>query len=58
MIDQRYYQYIQTIAFYRSFSRAADALYITQPALSRFVKNVEKDLGILIFDRENTERNL
>ena len=53
MIDQRYYQYIQTIAFYRSFSRAADALYITQPALSRFVKNVEKDLGILIFDREN-----
>lgn len=53
MIDPRYYQYIQTIAFYRSFSRAADALYITQPALSRFVKNIEKDLGVVIFDREN-----
>ncbi|WP_300260052.1 LysR family transcriptional regulator [uncultured Cloacibacillus sp.] len=53
MIDQRYYQYIQTIAFYCSFSRAAEALYITQPALSRFVKNVEKDLGVTIFDRES-----
>lgn len=43
--------YIQTIAYYGSFSRAADALYITQPALSMAVKKAEQRLGVSLFDR-------
>ncbi len=34
-----------------SFSRAAEKAYITQPALSKIVKKVEEELGIVIFDR-------
>ena len=42
MIDQRYFKYIRTIAQYHSFSKAAQALYVSQPALSRFVKKGNK----------------
>lgn len=52
MIDQRYFKYIKTIAQYHSFSKAAQVLYISQPALSRFVKKVEEELGASLFDRE------
>lgn len=52
MIDQRRCKYIKTIAECHSFSRAAQQLYISQPSLSRFVKNVEDELGIELFDRE------
>ena len=51
MIDQRYFKYIKTIAQYHSFSKAAQVLYISQPALSRFVKKVEEELGASLFDR-------
>lgn len=52
MIDQRYFKYIKTIAQYHSFSKAAQVLYISQPALSRFVKKVEEELGTSLFDRD------
>ena len=52
MIDQRLCKYIKTIAQYHSFSRAAQVLYISQPALSRFVKKVEDELGVALFDRD------
>ena len=52
MIDQRYFKYIRTIAQYHSFSKAAQALYVSQPALSRFVKKVEDELGASLFDRD------
>ena len=52
MIDKRYFKYIKTIAQYHSFSKAAHVLYISQPALSRFVKKVEEELGASLFDRE------
>ena len=52
LIDQRLCKYIKTIAQYHSFSRAAQVLYISQPALSRFVKKVEDELGVALFDRD------
>ena len=53
MFDQRYYQYIQAIADCQGFSKAAEKLYISQSFLSHFVKNVEEDLGITLFDRKS-----
>ena len=45
-------KYIKTIAQYHSFSKAAQVLYVSQPALSRFVKKVEDELGVTLFDRD------
>lgn len=52
MIDHRQCQYILTIAECHSFSRAAEQLYIAQPSLSRYIGNLERELGFLIFNRE------
>ncbi len=47
----REYEYIQTIAYERNITRASERLFISQPALSRFLKNIENDLGTLLFER-------
>ena len=44
-------RYVLVLAHEGSFSRAADALGITQPSLSQYVKKIEKELGIDLFDR-------
>lgn len=40
-----------TIARLKSFSQAADELYMTQSSLSKHIKSLEKELGVLLFDR-------
>lgn len=42
---------IYTIAKEKSFSKAAQKLFIAQPSLSLMVKNLEDELGIPLFDR-------
>ena len=39
------------VARERSFSLAAEALYITQPAVSKRIASLEADLGACLFDR-------
>ncbi len=34
-----------------SFSRAAEKLYVTQPAISKRIAGLEEDLGVALFDR-------
>ena len=58
MIDQRYIKYIKAIAQYHSFSKAAQILYVSQPALSRFVKKVEEEMGVSLFDRDTVPLRL
>jgi DNA-binding transcriptional LysR family regulator len=43
--------YFLAIAGHRSFSLAAQALHISQPALSRYITNLELRLGIPLFRR-------
>lgn len=43
--------YFLTIAETRSFSKAAEQLYISQPYISRWASNFEKRLGTKLFDR-------
>lgn len=44
-------KYIYTVYKHQSFSKAANALYMTQPALSIAIQKVEKRLGMPLFDR-------
>ncbi|NMM64598.1 LysR family transcriptional regulator [Clostridium sp. P21] len=41
------------IAYEKSFTKAANKLYITQPAISRYMAAFEKELKISLFDRAN-----
>ncbi len=44
-------EYILAIANYGSFVEAANSCHVTQPALTTQVKNLERELDIVIFDR-------
>ncbi len=51
-------EYIIKVAEYQSISKAAEKLYITSAALSKFVINVENELGIALFDRTSKKFTL
>ena len=44
-------KYVYAVYQEKSFSKAARKLQVSQPALSKMVRKVEKDLGVIIFDR-------
>jgi len=50
-IDLQRLLYALAVAKHRSFSKAADALGVTQPTLTRNIQALEKDIGGRIFDR-------
>ncbi len=46
-------KYVLTVASSSSMREAATKLYVTQPALSASIRELEEELGILIFERTN-----
>jgi DNA-binding transcriptional LysR family regulator len=42
-----------TVVEKKNFTRAADALHMTQPAVSQYIQNLEKSLGTKLLDRSN-----
>ena len=44
-------RYILAIAKHQSIGKAAESLYISQPSLSKYLKNLEERLGAPLFDR-------
>ena len=55
MTDLKSMQYFVQVAELGSFSRAADALNLTQPAVSRLVRKLEKDIGLPLLYRKGRE---
>ena len=43
--------YVIAVAECRSISQAAEMLYISQPSLSRYLSNLENELGVNLFVR-------
>ncbi len=44
-------EYLVAIDKYRNISRAAEACFVSQPTLSKFLSQYEKELGVLLFER-------
>jgi DNA-binding transcriptional LysR family regulator len=50
-MDVRDFEYLAAIADLGSVTKAAEQLYLTQPAISRFIHDKEKELGVPLFNR-------
>lgn len=48
----------RAVAAQLSFRKAAEELYLTQPAVSQQIKALEEDLGALLFDRSGSQAQL
>ncbi len=54
-MNGRQFKYVLTLAREGSFSTQAAALNISQPSLSQYIKKIEKEIGLELFDRTNGE---
>ncbi|MCQ6279612.1 cidABC operon transcriptional activator CidR [Bacillus sp. EB600] len=54
-MDIKHLQYFIEVANANSFSRAAENLFITQPTISKMIKNLEEELGVSLFDRSKKQ---
>ena len=45
----------RVVAEHQSFHKAAEYLFLTQPAVTRQIKALENDLGLRLFDRTTSK---
>ena len=57
-MNQEQFKYVFALVSEGSFSRAADVLNISQPSLSQYIKKIETQIGLELFDRSNGEVRL
>lgn len=58
MLEFRQLHYVVQLAAEKNFSRAAEKLHIAQPSLSQQIAKLEKELGILLFQRNTNSVDL
>lgn len=46
------------VSKYKSFSKAAEAIYLSQPTVSAHISSLEQELGVVLFDRSSKEIRL
>jgi len=57
-LEYRHIRYFLAVAEELHFRKAAEKLYISQPGLSRQIKQMEDDLGVKLFERHNRKVKL
>ncbi|MFC5447740.1 cidABC operon transcriptional activator CidR [Paenibacillus aestuarii] len=55
-MEIRHLQYFLEVVRWQSFTKAAQALYITQPTISKTIKMIEDELGVVLFERIGSKR--
>ncbi|WP_082234895.1 cidABC operon transcriptional activator CidR [Halobacillus massiliensis] len=54
-MDIRHLKYFLEVARHNSFTRAAESLFVTQPTISKMIKNLEEELGVELFERSKRQ---
>jgi len=57
-MNSKQLQYVIQLSKSRNFSQAAQVLQLSQPALSKQIMSLEKELGVKLFDRDSTPLTL
>lgn len=57
-MNLKQFKYVLLLSQIGTFSKAADMLNISQPSLSQYIKNIEKQIGMPLFERTNGEVRL
>ena len=52
-----YLRYFVTLAHVQHYTKAAEQLCITQPSLSHAITQMEKELGLPLFEKKRTQHN-
>ena len=54
-MEIRQLEYFLMVSRVNSFTRAAERLYVSQPAVTNAVRSLEEELGIQLFDRSQKQ---
>ncbi|MND52913.1 HTH-type transcriptional regulator CynR [compost metagenome] len=54
----RHIRYLLAVSEHLNFTRAAEALHVSQPTLSQQIRQLEDNLGVLLFDRSGRSLRL
>ena len=55
MLDLRRLQYLEAVYKYQNFTRASEALFVSQPTISTAISSMERELGIKLISRTSRE---
>lgn len=58
IVDIRHLEYFSEVAKHLNFTKAAAVLHISQPSLSKAIKNLEEELGVPLFYRSSKQMEL
>lgn len=50
-MDLNKIDYVIAVADLKNISKAATACFVSQPALTRYIQGLERELGLKLFDR-------
>ena len=55
MINTELYKIFYTVATVKNITKASEILCISQPAVTKHIKNLEEALGVILFIRNRIE---